>query len=1231
MCYASSRLLRAACAVSIAFSVAPAAYAGDFQYVATSPVANEYAFASATGAAVQPGSGKVFVVDKTAKVVHRFSADGTHEAAWVEAGGEPFVEPSDVAVDTYGYVYVADAGRGYVYKLNAGTGALAEKIGSGLVDAVGLDWISSGGQQHIYVADKGAHAVKRFSDSSDTSTGYAFTAGGAIQAPEDVSVVLAPEIRLWVTDSAANKVFAIEWTGAVLTSWGASEGTLAGPVGIDLCSNGEVLVSDTSNTVRRFSQGGTLLSTFVEQGAGNGYVNSPARFEIDRANDYLWIADNGNTRAQRFTGAGAHSATFGAGAGGGDGQFFGPRRLDIDSAGNTYVADTLNHRIQRIDPYGSILTFGSQGYGAGELDTPWAVTADAAGNMYVADTMNHRILKFDPDGAFIEGWGSLGTGPAQFNEPKGVAVDANGYIYVADSKNYRVQKLDSQGEPVAQWTTYDEGGTAGSFFRPSDVAIGPDGHVYVYDGWGYYVVEMKPDGTTHRVWVDEWTGWTLSGQWSGIDVSPSGAVYVASGDSLWWLGPDESNGQVSTMRGTGSGQMTGASDVAVGPFGTLWVVDSSLHRLQNWELPDSAGPFTNYMDHGSDAWSSSDRSVWLTRPTDEPAGPVALYTSIDGADPTVLWSAAMEDTSTALPGFTFTEEGVHTLDFWAVDAYGNRETTRTVTARIDRTSPTATWTVDPADWTSAALVTAELECSDTLSGIDSVRIVASGATSFGPTDYDGPVEITNEGATSLFAEVTDAAGNKRPRGATVLIDRTGPTSTIWDVNAPGSTETPRTYSVSSYDAGSGVDATYYRIDGSLPRLGSLVHLSDPGTHTISYWSVDKVGNAESEQTTDVVVPSDSTPPEANQFYVDGERDWTNKTEAPVHSEVLGASEMRFSVDGSTWTEWVAYSAEATITLPAAEGECTVRAEYRDGAHNTVQRSDTISIDRTAPVTGSNKNDVVRVRPPAEITFVPSDAGGSGEAGTWYVLDNGPVTEGFSASTSDVGTHTVEFWSADAAGNVEERQVHQFEVVGETRPTTTTQSLSTTLVNYGGSVTAYGVPRDSEGDIIQGSGAVSLWARPYGGSWSRVKSATWDAVNSRYYAATTLRIGTDLQMRYDGEGENQGSEAAYGFVKARAAVGTPVAPTSARKGRKFTTYGSLGPSHATGTAVRIYRWRYVSGKWKSYSYVTAKTVSSGKYSISMSLPYTGKWRLKAYHADGGHYGAYSAKYDTITIK
>ncbi len=48
-------------------------------------------------------------------------------------------------------------------------------------------------------------------------------------------------------------------------------------------------------------------------------------------------------------------------------------------------------------------------------------------------------------------------------------------------------------------------------------------------------------------------------------------------------------------------------------------------------------------------------------------------------------------------------------------------------------------------------------------------------------------------------------------------------------------------------------------------------------------------------------------------------------------------------------------------------------------------------------------------------------------------------------------------------------------------------------------------------------------------------------------------------------------------------------------------------------------------------MTAKTVSSGKYSISMSLPYTGKWRLKAYHADGGHYGAYSAKYDTITIK
>lgn len=200
-----------------------------------------------------------------------------------------------------------------------------------------------------------------------------------------------------------------------------------------------------------------------------------------------------------------------------------------------------------------------------------------------------------------------------------------------------------------------------------------------------------------------------------------------------------------------------------------------------------------------------------------------------------------------------------------------------------------------------------------------------------------------------------------------------------------------------------------------------------------------------------------------------------------------------------------------------------------------------------------------------------------------------------------------------------------------RPTSISQSTSASLVSYGGTVTVYGVPRDSEGTIIVDSSTVSLWARPYGGSWARVKSATWDASKQRYYAATTLRIGTYLQMRYDGESPNEPSEATPAFVKARASVGTPVAPSSAKKGRRFTTYGSLYPAHATGTAVRIYKWRYVSGKWKPYGYVTAKTVASSKYSVSMSLPYTGKWRLKAYHSDGGHYGTYSPRYDTITIK
>ena len=93
---------------------------------------------------------------------------------------------------------------------------------------------------------------------------------------------------------------------------------------------------------------------------------------------------------------------------------------------------------------------------------------------------------------------------------------------------------------------------------------------------------------------------------------------------------------------------------------------------------------------------------------------------------------------------------------------------------------------------------------------------------------------------------------------------------------------------------------------------------------------------------------------------------------------------------------------------------------------------------------------------------------------------------------------------------------------------------------------------------------------------------------------------------------------------RAWVSNPIAASVMYLNQAKTVYGYLKPRHTASTyPVRIYKYRYVSGAWKPYSYIKAKAYNYStytKYSVSLKLPYRGKWRLRAYHpADAGHAG------------
>lgn len=101
----------------------------------------------------------------------------------------------------------------------------------------------------------------------------------------------------------------------------------------------------------------------------------------------------------------------------------------------------------------------------------------------------------------------------------------------------------------------------------------------------------------------------------------------------------------------------------------------------------------------------------------------------------------------------------------------------------------------------------------------------------------------------------------------------------------------------------------------------------------------------------------------------------------------------------------------------------------------------------------------------------------------------------------------------------------------------------------------------------------------------------------------------------------------------ATLTVPHTPSSPRRGTVFTGYGYLTPRHPAGTsAVSLQCYRYESGHWvlrKTVKATVSDSSAGSRYSVRMSLPMAGKWRVRALHADAGHRASYSA-YRSLTV-
>jgi DNA-binding beta-propeller fold protein YncE len=260
---------------------------------------------------------------------------------------------------------------------------------------------------------------------------------------------------------------------------------------------------------------------FGSAGSGNGQFNGDYGLAVDPSGN-VWVADSGNNRVQKFSGAGVYQAQYLAGPTPASAKFNKPKGVAVDpSSGVVWVADSGSSRIQRYNGGTSWTIFGSSGTGLGQFRTPLGLDVDASGNIWIADSSNNRIQKFNGISTYTQ----YGTGGV-FLTPSDVAVDPlSGAIWVADTGHNKIQKSTDGG---LTWTAYGSVGTGnGQFQSPTGIALGPSGFVWVNDYLNNRIQEFDSNGNWVYSYGTFGTGPGQFNQPTNLDVDALGNVWVA--------------------------------------------------------------------------------------------------------------------------------------------------------------------------------------------------------------------------------------------------------------------------------------------------------------------------------------------------------------------------------------------------------------------------------------------------------------------------------------------------------------------------------------------------------------------------------------------------------------------------------------------------------------------------------------------------------------------------------
>ncbi|TGD83317.1 DUF7619 domain-containing protein [Hymenobacter wooponensis] len=245
------------------------------------------------------------------------------------------------------------------------------------------------------------------------------------------------------------------------------------------------VVNQTLGFIRKYSVVGDSLTQFGTQGAGQGQLLQPKGAAVDAAGN-IYVADSGNNRVQKFAANGQVVWVY---APGGSLALVQPTDVKLGPDNNVYVLNR-DYTAVKLSPSGQLLNSLSLRVPGSTLnDQSNGMLLDASNNIYLVSSRLSYIQKYSPQGNHLEAFGS--GAPTFYGIHAALGIDATGNVYAVDATDRdpsfsTIRKYSATGSLVQQWGNE---AVLGNYLR-----LDQAGNLYYYDAKQQKIVRRNPAG-----------------------------------------------------------------------------------------------------------------------------------------------------------------------------------------------------------------------------------------------------------------------------------------------------------------------------------------------------------------------------------------------------------------------------------------------------------------------------------------------------------------------------------------------------------------------------------------------------------------------------------------------------------------------------------------------------------------------------------------------------------------